>query len=484
MQRVRKLLKDEGTFYLQIAGLRRPWQYEDFTWGLFMGKYIFPGADASCPLGWVVQQCERAGFEVRRGHNLGFHYGLTIQRWLQRWVENKDEVVQKYGEWWFKLWAHFLAWSTCIAKQGSSTVWFLSLRKNFRSDWDSVSHLNGAPMISRNKTDVGPHKLGMESGNDSSKDRFPWNYEKCSVFDSVDTHIDQRNLKVHDDVGDEQDRPYTLKEQFFLSIIMGMTGLGFYTLYRLISMSNENAARFFKLSLTFVMMICFLVTRWSFVWLSRPLVHKFARGFDNTRTVHQMAHHAFQGIYFFVMAVVGFFLLKDQMYFPSALGGSATMDATWNSDYSISHGVVDYVAIQIGYYLSNLVFLYCETRRNDTLELVLSSLVAVFLALGAYVEGYAHLAGLLFFLHDLGDWLSFTLKVLVETNSFGAVLSVYSLLMPVWGYTRLFVFCYKILPTAYEVLVGGGQQGLFFLMGMLGVNHIYWTATLLAVGLM
>jgi cyclopropane fatty-acyl-phospholipid synthase-like methyltransferase len=61
---VRHMLEDDGIFYLQIAGLRRPWQYEDLVWGLFMGKYIFPGADASCPLAFVVSQAERAGFEV------------------------------------------------------------------------------------------------------------------------------------------------------------------------------------------------------------------------------------------------------------------------------------------------------------------------------------------------------------------------------------------------------------------------------------
>ena len=39
-------------------------QYEDLVWGLFMAKYIFPGADASMPLNWVVGQLELAGFEV------------------------------------------------------------------------------------------------------------------------------------------------------------------------------------------------------------------------------------------------------------------------------------------------------------------------------------------------------------------------------------------------------------------------------------
>lgn len=38
MHKVRNLLKDDGIFYLQIAGLRRAWQYEDLIWGVFMNR--------------------------------------------------------------------------------------------------------------------------------------------------------------------------------------------------------------------------------------------------------------------------------------------------------------------------------------------------------------------------------------------------------------------------------------------------------------
>lgn len=50
------LLDDDGLVVFQVAGLRPSWQYEDLVWGLFMNKYVFPGADASCSLGWVVNQ--------------------------------------------------------------------------------------------------------------------------------------------------------------------------------------------------------------------------------------------------------------------------------------------------------------------------------------------------------------------------------------------------------------------------------------------
>ena len=131
---VKNLLQDDGVFYLQIAGLRRAWQYEDFVWGLFMAKYIFPGADASCPLGFVVSQAERAGFEVHRVENCGTHYALTIEKWYENWQRNEQAVVAKYGRRWFRLWSLFLAWSRQIGAQGSSALFMLTLTKNLEHD--------------------------------------------------------------------------------------------------------------------------------------------------------------------------------------------------------------------------------------------------------------------------------------------------------------------------------------------------------------
>ncbi len=136
---VKGMLKDDGIFYLQIAGLRRSWQFEDLVWGLFMGKYIFPAADASCPLGFVVDQAERAGFEVHRVENCGVHYSLTIKKWYDNWISNREEILATYGERWFRMWCIFLAWSAIIAAQGSSTVFMITLTKNHKNDKDSVS---------------------------------------------------------------------------------------------------------------------------------------------------------------------------------------------------------------------------------------------------------------------------------------------------------------------------------------------------------
>ncbi|KAI8324233.1 S-adenosyl-L-methionine-dependent methyltransferase [Martensiomyces pterosporus] len=128
---VQDMLEDDGLFYLQIAGLRKAWQFEDLTsWGKMMAQYVFPGADASCPLSWVIGQLEAAGFEVRSSDTIGIHYSTTIGRWYENWMKNREQIMKTYGKRWFRTWEVFLAWSTIVARQGSATCYQIVAHKN------------------------------------------------------------------------------------------------------------------------------------------------------------------------------------------------------------------------------------------------------------------------------------------------------------------------------------------------------------------
>ncbi len=130
MKQISGLLKDEGIFYLQIAGLRAGYHQESLIWGGFMAEYIFPGADASMPLSFVVKRLEKAGFEIHSVENVGIHYSQTIQLWYYNWQSHKQEILAKYGEWWFRCWEIFLGWSVDIAAQGNSTAFQIVCNKN------------------------------------------------------------------------------------------------------------------------------------------------------------------------------------------------------------------------------------------------------------------------------------------------------------------------------------------------------------------
>ncbi|KAK4943308.1 hypothetical protein LTR10_017151 [Elasticomyces elasticus] len=133
LAQVNNMLDDDGVFFLQIAGLRKSWQYEDLVWGLFMNKYIFPGADASTPLGFVIDKLEGAGFEVKGVDTIGVHYSSTLWKWYRNWIGNQDKVKAKYGVRWYRIWEYFLAYSTIISRQGSATCFQITLVKNLNS---------------------------------------------------------------------------------------------------------------------------------------------------------------------------------------------------------------------------------------------------------------------------------------------------------------------------------------------------------------
>ncbi|KAF4978545.1 hypothetical protein FZEAL_5078 [Fusarium zealandicum] len=128
-----EMLEDDGSMYVQLSGLRKSWQYEDFIWGLFLNKYIFPGADASTPLSFYVSCLESAGFEVKSVDTVGVHYSGTLWRWYRNWLGNADKINAKFGNRWFRIWEIFLAYSTIASRQGTATCFQIVVVKNLNS---------------------------------------------------------------------------------------------------------------------------------------------------------------------------------------------------------------------------------------------------------------------------------------------------------------------------------------------------------------
>mmetsp|Transcript_28137 Transcript_28137/g.85992 ORF Transcript_28137/g.85992 Transcript_28137/m.85992 type:complete len:408 (+) Transcript_28137:438-1661(+) len=125
------MLKDDGLFFMQVAGLRKGSNWQDVQWGLFMSKYIFPGADASTPLYWYTKELEKAGFEVHSVENIGRHYSHTLKAWYDNFQKNKSKPeVAKYPARLHRLWDIFLAWSVVAAGQGSATCYQIISHKN------------------------------------------------------------------------------------------------------------------------------------------------------------------------------------------------------------------------------------------------------------------------------------------------------------------------------------------------------------------
>jgi len=170
LRKVHSILADDGTFYIQVAGLRRGYgnynPFEEHVWGLFMDEHVFPGADASCPMGWVVTHLERSGFEVQRAQNLGWHYSKTLAHWLDVWTAKKALIEKEYGLVQWRRWEVFLKWSVRIARRGESSVFMIVATKagqeNARMksqdhlasqmDFEKIAKRMGLPMEMKKQT--------------------------------------------------------------------------------------------------------------------------------------------------------------------------------------------------------------------------------------------------------------------------------------------------------------------------------------------
>lgn len=133
MAKIDRLLTDDGTFLMQVAGLRKGADHEDMAWGLLMNRYIFPGASASTPLHWYIEQVEKAGFEVESVENIGVHYSLTLNQWYKNFIRDSPSLPgDKYPESIIRLWKLFLSWSTLASKRGSATCYQIVAHKGTR----------------------------------------------------------------------------------------------------------------------------------------------------------------------------------------------------------------------------------------------------------------------------------------------------------------------------------------------------------------
>lgn len=143
-EKVHQLLDENGIFVLQWTGIRNLYSPrnplsaitmgpEDLIWGLFMNRYIFPGADASVPLSSMLRAAENAGFEIEDVERMSAYYVMTLKAWRQNWLKNREPVVKKYGERLFRLWNFFLHWSAVIGEQGSAFTYQVTMHKNANS---------------------------------------------------------------------------------------------------------------------------------------------------------------------------------------------------------------------------------------------------------------------------------------------------------------------------------------------------------------
>jgi len=109
------LLKLGGAFLNH--GIGRAGYREKPSQPTFTDVYVFPDAEL-LPISTMLQQAEKAGFEVRDVENLREHYFLTLSHWLRRLEARQFEARRLIVELKYRIWRLYLAGSAYYFQSG------------------------------------------------------------------------------------------------------------------------------------------------------------------------------------------------------------------------------------------------------------------------------------------------------------------------------------------------------------------------------
>ena len=125
---VNNLLKDNGIFLLHTIGsVEAPAPPNHF-----INKYIFPGGVVPS-FSDIINPIQKTGLIVADTETLIRHYDKTLEKWLERFLDNKLMVKDLFGEKFVKMWEFYLASCAAAFRYRDLVVFQLQIVKNFHS---------------------------------------------------------------------------------------------------------------------------------------------------------------------------------------------------------------------------------------------------------------------------------------------------------------------------------------------------------------
>ena len=125
---VSKLLNDDGIALIHTIGSVNP-PRDPQPW---ITKYIFPGGYTPS-LSEVANPIEKSGLVITDIEVLRMHYAHTLRHWKERFLGEKDRVLQMFDEKFFRMWEFYLTSCEMSFKWGDQVVFQFQLTKKITS---------------------------------------------------------------------------------------------------------------------------------------------------------------------------------------------------------------------------------------------------------------------------------------------------------------------------------------------------------------
>ncbi len=122
---VSKLLNDKGVSLIHTIGSSNP-PRDPQPW---ITKYIFPGGYTPS-LSEIARPIEDSGLVISDMEVLRMHYSHTLRHWKERFLAQKDTVLDMFDEKFLRMWEFYLASCEMAFKWGDQVVFQLQLTKD------------------------------------------------------------------------------------------------------------------------------------------------------------------------------------------------------------------------------------------------------------------------------------------------------------------------------------------------------------------
>ena len=131
-KQVSNLLKDDGIALIHTIGSVNP-PRDPHPW---ITKYIFPGGYTPS-LSEISLPIEKSGLIISDLEILRMHYAHTLRHWKERFLNEKEKVLEMFDEKFFRMWEFYLTASQMVFKWGDQVVFQFQLTK--KKDTTSIT---------------------------------------------------------------------------------------------------------------------------------------------------------------------------------------------------------------------------------------------------------------------------------------------------------------------------------------------------------
>jgi len=123
--RVSAMLDKQGTAVIHTMARTKPARYNQ----PFYEKYIFPGGYIPA-LSEILPAVEQANLLIKDIEILPLHYAQTCKLWRERFLANRDKVLELYDERFIRMWEMYLAASEASFRHDRVHVFHIILAKH------------------------------------------------------------------------------------------------------------------------------------------------------------------------------------------------------------------------------------------------------------------------------------------------------------------------------------------------------------------